>query len=77
MIQDYNPLSRHLSFRPRFSRHRSHFSPRSDSSPLSLPCPPPYIWARSRPRVSRSPCCQVQAVDPYTPHLRVKFAPFG
>ncbi|GFX67918.1 hypothetical protein TNCV_1974191 [Trichonephila clavipes] len=35
MIQDYKPSSRRLSFiRPRFSRHRSPFSPRSDPSLL-------------------------------------------
>ncbi|GFT41431.1 retrovirus-related Pol polyprotein from transposon TNT 1-94 [Trichonephila clavipes] len=45
MIQDYKPSSRRLSFiRPRFSRPRSPFSPRSDPSPsrsqilLSISC---------------------------------------
>ncbi|GFX84259.1 la-related protein 4 [Trichonephila clavipes] len=38
--------------------------------PLSLPDPLLYL-------VSRSTCCQVQAAVPYTPHLRVKFAPCG
>ncbi|GFU63906.1 transposable element Tcb2 transposase [Trichonephila clavipes] len=39
-------------------------------SPPSLPDPFLYI-------VPRSTCCQVQAAVPYTPHLRVKFAPCG
>ncbi|GFX58371.1 protein Asterix [Trichonephila clavipes] len=39
-------------------------------SPPSLPDPFLYL-------VSRSTCCQVQAAVPYTPHLRVKFAPCG
>ncbi|GFT24619.1 hypothetical protein TNCV_2855871 [Trichonephila clavipes] len=50
MIQDYKPSSRSLSFiRPRFSRHRSPFSPRSDPSLLSLPGPSPYIMCLVRP----------------------------
>ncbi|GFT34517.1 hypothetical protein TNCV_4124951 [Trichonephila clavipes] len=49
MIQDYNPSSRRLSFRPRFSRHRSPFSLRLDPSPLPLPSPPPNIVCLVRP----------------------------
>ncbi|GFS93807.1 hypothetical protein TNCV_5052841 [Trichonephila clavipes] len=57
MLQDYNTSSSRLFFiRPRFLRHRSPFSPRSDPSLLSLPGPSLYI-------VSRSTCCQNSTSD--------------
>ncbi|GFV43330.1 hypothetical protein TNCV_2632471 [Trichonephila clavipes] len=50
MLQDYNTSSNRLFFiRPRFSRHRSPFSPRSNSSLLSLPGPSLYIVCLVRP----------------------------
>ncbi|GFY72243.1 hypothetical protein TNIN_35331 [Trichonephila inaurata madagascariensis] len=67
--------------RPRFSRLFFSRSPRSISSGLVSPCRcqvlPVCSGPTARSRVYRSTCCQVQAVDPYTPHLRVKLAPCG
>ncbi|GFY70523.1 hypothetical protein TNIN_303871 [Trichonephila inaurata madagascariensis] len=34
-----------------------------------------YSGPSVRSRMYGSTCCQVQAVDPYTPHLRVKISP--
>ncbi|GFY13374.1 cadherin-related tumor suppressor [Trichonephila clavipes] len=60
MLQDYNPSSSRILFiRPRFSRPRFPFLPRSDLFSL-------VARSFSLYRVSRSTCCQVQAVDPYT-----------
>ncbi|GFU25691.1 uncharacterized protein TNCV_4226971 [Trichonephila clavipes] len=67
MLQDYNTSSSRLIFiRPRFSRNRSLVSPRSDPSLL---CSCQVLF--SIYRVSRSTCCQVQAVDPYIIHPSV------
>ncbi|GFU06617.1 transmembrane anterior posterior transformation protein 1 homolog [Trichonephila clavipes] len=53
MIQDYKSIVPSPFFiRPLFSRHRSPFSPRSDSSPLSLPGPPLYIVCLALPVAS-------------------------
>ncbi|GFS49609.1 hypothetical protein TNCV_821441 [Trichonephila clavipes] len=60
MLQDYNTSSSRILFiRPRFFRHRFPVLARSDFSPL-------VARSFSLYRVSRSTCCQVQAVDPYT-----------
>ncbi|GFU93960.1 hypothetical protein TNCV_2540151 [Trichonephila clavipes] len=52
---------------------------RHHTSLLPVPTFSSFVVARSFSLyiVSRSTCCQVQAAVPYTPHLRVKFAPCG
>ncbi|GFY71330.1 hypothetical protein TNIN_25681 [Trichonephila inaurata madagascariensis] len=79
MVKDYNPFPS----RPPSSNHVFFFIflafPGSVSSGLVSPVvarsSSVYSGPIARPRVYRLTCCQVQAVDPYTPHLRVKLAP--
>ncbi|GFY39174.1 hypothetical protein TNIN_499041 [Trichonephila inaurata madagascariensis] len=78
MVQDYNPSSSRLPSSDHvFSRLPFSRFPGFVSSRLVSPCRcqvlPVCSGPAARSRVSRSTCCQVQAVDPYTTDGHVVF----